>query len=1173
MGLTGLFHVLEGVPGFGRVRGVLREGGVLRLEAPEAAKAAELGALWRSLARPVLVVCPRPEEARRLYEQLLAYCGEDAPIHHFAETEVLPYERMVLDAGTIHQRIRALAALRGLLAVEGFPLVVASAQGMARKTMGPSLLESLCHTLRVGQRVQLEPLLQRWARMGYRLESAAESPGTAARRGGIVDIFPPGAALPARIELWGDVVESIRLFDPGTQRSQAHVQEVGVLPAQEVLPTLADREAVSQRIALLDFSNCPTSAQDRTRDDLARLMVGDGLDGAELYAGFFNDATLEEYLQDGLLVVDEPSELEEAGRDLHTRASELRRAKMDRGEVPGGFSAPYRAWDSVRLWLEGCSPRLEVSRWAGPETESSLALGFAEPPSYWGQLEQFLADARERLRQGQRVVVVSHHSRRLAELMGEKELGVREVEGLEAPPEPGAVYLIRGSAAGGWVLGVDGAPLVLLTDAELFGTAKRAVPARRGQVRREVFLSELVPGSYVVHTDHGVARFAGTNTMAEEGGAREYLVLEYAEGDRLYVPTDHLDRVAPYVGVGDQPPTLTRLGTQEWERAKERVKRSAQKLAEDLLALYAARELSPGHAFSPDAPWQREMEDSFPYVETDDQARAIMEVKADMEQPRPMDRLVCGDVGYGKTEVALRAAFKAVMDGKQVAVLVPTTVLAQQHYATFTDRMGVFPVHVEVLSRFRPESEQKTVVQALKDGGVDIVIGTHRLLQKDVALKDLGLVVVDEEQRFGVGHKERLKAMRKEVDVLTLTATPIPRTLHMALAGVRDMSTMETPPEERLPIKTYVSEYSEDLVREAVLRELDRGGQVFFLHNRVRSIRRVADEVKRLVPQATIGVAHGRMPEEELAMVMEEFTKGHIDVLMCTTIIESGLDIPSANTLIIDRADRLGLAQLYQLRGRIGRRASRGYAYLLIPRGGRITETAKKRLETILAATELGAGFRIAMRDLEIRGAGNILGPEQSGHIHAVGFDLYARLLAAAVEELRAQREGQPAPVREEAAEPRLDLGLPAFIPDHYIPDTATRLSLYQRLARMADPEATRDIAEELRDRFGRPPEEVHNLLYLVRAKALCRRAGVEAATRRDGQLTLRLSQPAGGARGALERALGHGARVGNQQVRLPAADGVEPPWGQVVLEVLDRLAAFRERLSQFVGAGDAPYR
>jgi transcription-repair coupling factor (superfamily II helicase) len=738
---------------------------------------------------------------------------------------------------------------------------------------------------------------------------------------------------------------------------------------------------------------------------------------------------------------------------------------------------------------------------------------------------------------------------------------------VDAAPQPGGVYLVAGPLREGWVLSDGNLSLTLLTDAELFGTVKeRRYRRPRPQRSSAVVLSELVPGNYVVHVDHGVARFAGTTRMGEGGEQREYLVLEYADNDKLYVPTEHLDRVAAFVGAQDQPPTLTRLGGAEWARIKERVKGSTRELAQELLKLYAARQVAVGHEFSLDTVWQQELEDSFPYEETPDQSHTINEVKADMEQPRPMDRLICGDVGYGKTEVALRAAFKAVADGMQVGLLVPTTVLAQQHYTTFSERLSPFPLHLEVLSRFRTPKEQQEVVEGLQQGTVDIVIGTHRLLQKDVHFKNLGLVIVDEEQRFGVGHKEKLKQLRKEVDVLTLSATPIPRTLHMALSGIRDMSTIDTPPEARLPVKTFVSEYSDDVIQEAILREMERGGQAFFLHNRVKTIHQAAAHVAELVPQARILIGHGQMPESELEEVMLAFAKGEADVLICTTIIESGLDLPNVNTLIVDRADRLGLSQLYQLRGRVGRGDHRAYAYLLVPRGRHITEAAQQRLQAILEVSELGSGFRVAMRDLEIRGAGNLLGAAQSGHIHAVGLDLYGQLLQEAVRELAEEQSTTEAGVGPAAAQeettslPRIDLPLPAQIPEDYIPHLPTRLAIYQRLARITERGQVPQLREELRDRFGPLPQQVENLLLLVDLRALANTLSIESILCSGDTIVLALRKPVGGARVPLQRALGPSVSVGNQQMQLSLRQLGEQ-WLARLTRVLERLRVFQERL------------
>ncbi|HEU4783841.1 MAG TPA: transcription-repair coupling factor, partial [Ktedonobacterales bacterium] len=678
-----------------------------------------------------------------------------------------------------------------------------------------------------------------------------------------------------------------------------------------------------------------------------------------------------------------------------------------------------------------------------PTNGSALSPDLTAATSYGGRTRAFAQEVRKMLAERQRVVLVSMQARRLTELFGDEALlghnGIVMVSpevDLPDTPEPGTLEVVHGRLPEGWHS--RSLALTVFTDAEIFGWSKR-----RGEQRRAVtpasFLAELHPGDFVVHQEHGIGRFEGLTKIESDGVAREYLLIHYAGTDRLYIPTDQLDRITRYIGMGDAVPALSKLGGAEWARAKQRTRESVRDIAADLLRLYSIRESVTGHPFPSDdeQPWLRELEEGFPYEETPDQLRAITEVKEDMERARPMDRLVCGDVGYGKTEVALRAAFKAVLDQRQVAVLVPTTVLALQHFNTFAQRLRPYPVRVELLSRFRSEKEQREVLADLVDGKVDIVIGTHRLLQKDVAFAQLGLLVIDEEQRFGVGHKERLKQMRTEVDVLTLTATPIPRTLYMALSNVRDMSVIETPPQERLPIRTFIRESDDDLIRESILREIDRGGQVFFVHNRVRGIQAIADKIRRLVPEAKVAVGHGQMPEDALEHVMLDFSAGETNVLVCTTIIENGLDIPNANTIIVNNSAFFGLSQLYQLRGRVGRAQQQAYAYFLYNKEQKLTPVAEKRLRAIFEATELGAGFRIAMKDLEIRGAGNLLGAEQSGNMNAVGFDLYSRILAEEIARMQGARK--EAPILQPVVSIELPIG--AFIPDEYINDRALKMS------------------------------------------------------------------------------------------------------------------------------------
>ncbi|HEU5228599.1 MAG TPA: transcription-repair coupling factor, partial [Ktedonobacteraceae bacterium] len=686
---------------------------------------------------------------------------------------------------------------------------------------------------------------------------------------------------------------------------------------------------------------------------------------------------------------------------------------------------------------------------------------------------------------------------------------------------------------------------------EIFGWSKRRGTQRRKPVTPASFLAEVNPGDYVVHQEHGIGRFDGLVRMNMTGVEREYLLIQYAGTDKLYIPTDQLDRVTRYIGMGDTIPALSKLGTSEWTRAKSKVKENVQDIARDLLRLYSMRESAQGHAYPPDSeqPWLQELEDAFPYEETPDQAHAIEEVKADMERPRPMDRLVCGDVGYGKTEVALRAAFKAVLDHHQVAVLVPTTVLALQHYNTFKERLKAYPVRVELLSRFRSEKEQKHVLEDLALGKVDIVIGTHRLLQKDVVFLNLGLLIVDEEQRFGVAHKERLKQMRHEIDVLTMTATPIPRTLHMSLVNLRDMSVIETPPQERLPIRTTIREYDDDLVREAILREIDRGGQVFFVHNRVQGIQVIAQKLQKLVPEARIIVGHGQMNEEQLERVMIGFSSGEYDVLISTTIIENGLDIPNANTIIVNNAAFFGLAQLYQLRGRVGRGTHQAYAYFFYNKDARLTPIQEKRLRAIFEATELGAGFRIAMKDLEIRGAGNLLGGEQSGFMNSVGFDLYCKLLAEAVQELQGKQ------VEVGLAGATIDLPLDAYLPDEYVGDRALKVNFYQRLANLNRPEQVETMAAEMSDRFGALPLPVQNLLTLVRLKVEAARLGFEAIAMKDNELVMTVKRTVVPNRILLYRRFRNEARVQQGVIRIPRRL-LGSEWLQQIRDLLPEITA-----------------
>lgn len=796
---------------------------------------------------------------------------------------------------------------------------------------------------------------------------------------------------------------------------------------------------------------------------------------------------------------------------------------------------------------------LTDNREKGPNSSPFLTV-----PKYGGRLEQFIKDLKKNTSVGYSVFIISQQADRLEELLRQKDIAVNRIRDGEKHDISGdqGIILEKGSISEGWMLKDT---IVVFGDNEIFGWLKQQRSYKKRAIRHHILLNQLDEGDYVVHVDHGIGKFAGLVKLSNDGSENEYLVLEYASGDKLYVPVDQIDRVGRYIGGNDQIPALSRLNTQEWAQTKIRIKKSVQDIAEELLKVQAARETADGFSFSGDTIWQQEMESSFPYIETLDQLEAIKDVKRDMEQPRPMDRLICGDVGYGKTEIALRAAFKAVMDNKQVAILVPTTVLAQQHFITFKERLQAFPVNLAVLSRFYSDKEQKDVIDGLAKGSVDICIGTHRLLQKDITFKDLGLLIIDEEQRFGVVHKEYLKKLRKEVDVLTLSATPIPRTLNMALSSIKDLSTLETPPEERLPIKTFVGPFDKSQIREAILREIRRGGQVFYVHNRVHNIHSAEKDLGELVPEARISVAHGQMDEAELEKVMSGFVCHESDILLTTTIIESGIDIARANTLIIDDSDRLGLTQLYQLRGRIGRGSNNAFAYLFFNKFKQLTEQARKRLKTIEDATELGSGFAIAMKDLEIRGAGNILGSEQSGYIAAVGFDLYCRLLADAVRELRFKLNGKQENIHAKlfSKDVTVSLGLKAFIPEYYVPDEKTRIDFYRRLT-SAEGKELNNIREEFIDRFGEIPLELKNLFYIIEIKRLASTLDIESVIKKDYLINLvftgkeRLSQNQKIM--VLETKYKQFASIGNAQLKLDITS-LRGNWQHFLKDVLSYLS------------------
>ncbi|HUE75727.1 MAG TPA: transcription-repair coupling factor [Chloroflexota bacterium] len=1122
-----------------------------RLSIIDAAQPYLVAGLVQRLQVPTVVVAAQASRAKHLADQISLWVDDPDRVHLFAEPDALFYERLPGDRLTIQKRLVALTDLgfAGRLDADtrpSPPIVVASARALMHPIMTPNDFESGLITLARGLSYEPGDLAASCLRLGYQPAPIVDEPGTFSRRGGIFDVFPPTETLPVRIEFFDDEVDSLRWYDPETQRSGGHIERVTIVPASEVLAG-PNGQAVTN-LRGVDVGECAEDVRATWERDILRLEEGESFAGIEFYASFLAQSSLFDYLgARGLVIVDDREQVEATVHDLVNQAEDLRGRLIERQQLPRTFPVPYLDWSILGQALSRVPRRLDVT-WHDLEVDvsdrSGRIDGLSVVPQFGGRVKSVIDECAGHTREGRRVVLVSQQNRRLAELFGERDLGVVMRDDLGQPPEPGTVTLVHGTVAEGFQLAGESSGLVLMTDRDVFGWSKPKRAVRPRPVARDAFLSDVSPGDLVVHVEHGVGKYRGLVHMAPDGSDREYLWIDYTDDDRLYVPIEQADRVGRYVGAGDHSPVLHRLGTSDWARVKDRVKSAVREMAHELLSLYAARAVKDGHAFTADGAWQAELEDSFPYVETPDQMAAIRDVKIDMERPKPMDRLLCGDVGYGKTEVALRAAFKAVMDGKQVALLVPTTVLAQQHFNTFRERMQAFPVRIEMLSRFRSAREQAAIVDGLAKGQIDICIGTHRLVQKDVVFKNLGLVIVDEEQRFGVAHKERLKKLRREVDVLTLTATPIPRTLHMALAGVRDLSTMDTPPEDRLPIRTYVQEWSDDLVREVVLREIERGGQVYVVHNRVQTIYQLQQRLQNLVPEATFVVGHGQLPEAQLERVMLEFADGQYDVLVCTTIIESGLDIPNTNTILVDHADKLGLAQLYQLRGRVGRGANRAYAYLLYKRDRQLSELADQRLKAIFESTELGAGFRIAMKDLELRGAGNLLGAEQSGYVAAVGFHLYTQLLAEAVAELQGKREDRLPDVA-------IDLPLGAYLPANYVSDEHARLSIYQRFASATTLELVGSIVLELRDRFGPLPDPALDLSYLVQLKVLAALAGVAAITTDDDVIIIRFHVEDRERNRSLAEHLGARARVGRTHAYLDRA-ALGANWQPIVQQAME---------------------
>ena len=1064
----------------------------------------------QELGRPVVVVCADEGEAERMARDLAALSGEE--VRTLSAREFTFHNAAVVSRQYEHRR---LSTLRALAAGE-CPLLVCTVESILQRTIPKTLLTQAAQVLRMGERHDLGELAGTLAAAGYTRCEQVEGVGQFALRGGILDFFSPAHPKPVRVEFFGDEIDAMGLFDPDTQRRIENLGAAEILPAAEVLPQFTPGgyggllEGLDRLISQAKRRKGSETLVQTLEEDRERLAASTAFPAMDRYIALIYPvmATAADYFpEDAVVVLSESPRVAERGKSYLWQLGEDAKALMERGELAGELADFARTFEELTEVLADwpvCYLDAFTSSRYPQRPRTLLNLLTKQLPSYGASLETAVSDLAHYVSDGFRTVVLVSSEQRalnLQALLREQKMTTAVDFQLHELPGYGKAVI----AVGGLTAGMEypvGRFAVLTEGQSLLGKKRRSKPVTNRQKLGSY--ADLSPGDLVVHEHHGVGRFLEMTKMTVDGVQKDYVKIAYAGADVLYVPATQLDLVSKYIGSGEdaqETRKLSRLGGTDWEKAKTRAKKAVKDLAKGLIQLYAERQRQPGFAFSPDSPWMKEFEDEFEYAETDDQLRCIAEIKQDMEQARPMDRLLCGDVGYGKTEVAFRAIMKCVLDGKQAAILVPTTVLARQHYLTAKQRFAKYPVEIDVVSRFRTQAQMKDTLRRLEQGGIDLLIGTHRLFQKDVKFKDLGLLVIDEEQRFGVQHKEKLKELSKQVDVLTLSATPIPRTLNMALSGIRDMSTLEEPPMDRQPVQTYVLEHDWGVLSDAMRRELERGGQVYYLHNRVETITRTAARIKEMLGEdVAVAVAHGKMSQEELNDVMTRMSDGEVDVLVCTTIIETGIDIANANTLIIEDADHMGLAQLHQIRGRVGRSTRRAYAYLTYRRGKVLTEVASKRLGAIREFAEFGSGFKIAMRDLEIRGAGNVLGPEQSGFLLSVGYDMYLKLLEEAVLEERGEKPERP-------TECAADLSVAASIPDRYVPSPEQRMDLYRRIAAIRSEADADDVMDELIDRYGDPPRTVNNLISVALLRADAARNGISQIDQKGANLNFYLDQ------------------------------------------------------------------
>jgi transcription-repair coupling factor (superfamily II helicase) len=1039
-----------------------------------------MAALGSEIEKSYLIIVDSQENALKVYQDLDTFLyksqNKEENLFLLPSFEVLPYEDINSDPQIIQQRINILKYLSTNDQNKKRIILITEVKALLPKLVSPQNFRNISWELKVGDYLKKEDFLKILLDQNYKTVEIVEKKGEFSNRGGIIDFFPVTSENPLRLELFGDQIESIRYFNSNTQRSILKLNNYTLLPSRE--------------------------------------LIADG-------SSNYNYSTIFDYLPSDLIVLlNEPEVIREKAEKFQEEVEDIyqkiEKNKRELNFLPSSYfinwPEAFNHLKSKRMinftyFSEKNKEEIFINQTEKQDNIREFVLEGQEIGSYFGNLDLFTKDLEKWQKDKQNILILVRdkgRAKRLGEILEERGVKRFIIGGIEEYTHlKSTIFISYGYLNYGFRLPF--LKIVLITDQEIFGKERNKRYKLTRHKSEPLFTAmDISPGDYVVHIDHGIGVYKGVVNLMVKGVKQDYLLIQYAEGDKLYVPVDQFNLVNRYIGIKDKAPKVNRLGGVSWGKAKRKVKRSIQKLAQELNNLYIARKEVKGFAFSKDNNWQQELEMSFPFEETYDQLQALSEVKADMESIKPMERLVCGDVGYGKTEIAIRASFKAVLDGKQVAILAPTTILVQQHYDNFRERMNSFPINIDMLSRFRTKQEQKKVIEDLKEGKVDVVIGTHRLIQNDIEFKDLGLLIVDEEQRFGVLHKERIKKLKENIDSLTLTATPIPRTLHMSLIGVRDLSVINTPPEDRFPIATYVCKREDKVIAEAIRRELDRDGQIFFVHNRVRDIQKVAQDLNQLFPQARIGIAHGQMAEEQLEEIMIDFLEKRFNILVCTTIIEIGLDIPNVNTILIDDAHKLGLSQLYQLRGRVGRTDRRAYAYFFYPSYHSITDTARKRLQAIKEFSELGSGFKLAMRDLEIRGAGNLLGKEQHGLVSEVGFNLYCHLLEEAIKELREEKEGEE---KKKEITPVIDLKIDAYIPQIYIPNLEQRVLIYQKLAEIKDLPDLERAKEELRDRYGVYSQEVRNLLEIIYLKIFLKKLAISFLQVKEEKLVLRYLQ------------------------------------------------------------------